>query len=173
MIYPILTGYTGQYIDKEEDMLAEINLYLDNLKDYLTRFKEVLDEIGDDVAVLNWRPRQSGLSSIFATTAFAALNIEFWIGHIIGGRTEPPGYDSVLEEAKGENSLVLHQLLESALETSRLVIENYKAKDLDKTFDYADEFYTARWCILQALLETAQRYGQVETILQWIRDDRN
>jgi hypothetical protein len=149
-------------------MLAEINNYLDSLKDYLSRFKDVLDEIGDNVDLLNWRPPQEGeLSSIFATTAFAALNIEYWIGHILGGRSEPPGYDSVLEEAKGENPLILHQLLESALETSREVIENFKAKDLDKTFDFADEFYTARWCILQAMLETAQRYGQVETILQW------
>jgi Protein of unknown function (DUF664) len=151
-------------------MLTEIDVYLDSLKIYLNQFKDVLDEIGDDLALLNWRPSNGELSSIFGITAFTALNIEYWIGHVIGGRSEPPGYDSVLEEANGSDPLILQQLLDSALETSREVVENYKSEDLDTTFNYADEFYSARWCILQAIQETAQRFGQVEVLLQWKRE---
>ncbi len=148
-------------------MLTEAAVYLDAIRTRFERFEEILNEIGDDSELLNWRPAGEEQSSIFGLTAHVALNADYWIGHLIDGRAEPPGFDTALDEARGNDANVLRQLLQSALETTRLTLKDLKTDQLNRMIEYADEVFTPRQCIMQVLDETAARCGEAETLLRW------
>lgn len=148
-------------------MTPELNSYFELFYSHFDFLKDVLQEIGDDSARLNWRSTDPQLGSVFSTIAYVALNTEFWIGHVLGSRLAPPGFDNVLEMAQGDDQETLRQLLNKALQTTREVLDSISGKNLDKTFDYADELYSPRGCILQVLDETAQRCGEVAVLRRW------
>jgi hypothetical protein len=148
-------------------MLTEVAVYLDAIRTRFERFEEILNEVDNNSELLNWKPAGEEQASIFALTAHVALNADYWIGHLIDGRAEPPGFDNALDEARGTDSNVLRQLLQSALETTRLTLKDFKAEQLNRMIEYADEVFTPRQCILQVLDETAARCGEAETLLRW------
>jgi hypothetical protein len=148
-------------------MLTEAAVYLDAIRTRFDCLEEIINEIGDISELLNWKPAGTEQASIFALIAYVALNADYWIGHLIDGRAEPPGFENALEEARGSDSIVLRQLLQSALETTRLTLNDLKADQLNRTIEYADEIFTPRQCVMQVLDETAARCGEAETLIRW------
>ncbi len=147
-------------------MLAEIALYFDRLESRLDLIKDLLNEIGQDAEQLNWRPEVEE-PSIFALAAFVAMNTDYWIGYAIGNLPEPPGFDSVLEQAQGNDVQALIRRLDSSRETSRQVLEKLDVKILDNVKLLNDEPITIRLCLLQALEDAAENYGKIELMIQW------
>ncbi|NWJ45484.1 MAG: hypothetical protein HXX08_06360 [Chloroflexi bacterium] len=148
-------------------MIEELANYFDIIQTRFDSIADTLSEIGDDVDQLNWMPVGNEQPSIFRLVAFIALNADYWIGHLIGGRGEPAGFDSALDEASGTNPDVLRQLLSSALETVREVFEDIKPNKMNRMIEYADEIFTPRQCIIQVIDQAAARYGEIEVIRRW------
>jgi hypothetical protein len=148
-------------------MNQELAEYFEIIRLRFERIQEILTDIGSDPGILNWKPRTIDQPSIYATGAYIPLFADFWIGHVLGGRAEPPGFDSVLDEAAGENSQLILQLLSSALETIRLVFEDMDEEKLNSMLQYADDIFKPRQCILQVVDEIAERCGEIEVLKRW------
>jgi len=153
-------------------MLSEIKAYTEILQSRFEQLQDVISEVGSDYELLNWRPVAREQPSIFGLIAHVALNTDYWIGHVIGGRAEPPGFDNALDEASGDDPQILLQLLDSAQETARLTVKDLTQAQLTQNIDYADEVFTARQCILQVLDETASRCGEIEVLRRWYQATR-
>ncbi|MEI7556620.1 hypothetical protein [Candidatus Chlorohelix sp.] len=148
-------------------MIEELASYFDILQTRFDWLVDTLSEIGEDVEQLNWLPVGNEQPSIFRLVAFIALNADYWVGHLVGGRGEPAGFASVLDEASGTDSAVLRQLLSSALETVREVFENVTPTQMNRMIEYADEIFTPRQCIIQVIDQAAARCGEIEVIRRW------
>lgn len=147
-------------------MSPELALYFDRIQGRLDTIKEALEEIGADEEQLNWRS-DVDQPSVFSLAAFVAMNTDYWIGHALGNLPIPPGFDDVLEQAHGDDSVPLLRRLDSSRETTRQVFEKLAETTLDTIVNLNDEPVTARQCILQALEDAAERGGEIRTMLHW------
>lgn len=147
-------------------MLPELESYLDVLESKHVELKDLLTEIGDNPAALNWRPLGEDEFSIFSLAADVALQEDFWVGHVVGEQAEPPGIDMV-QEAKGDQIEPLLRLLEAAQETTTQIFNQLTAEQLEGGIRFNGDVLAVRWCLLSSVQRVAENLGQINMLWQW------
>lgn len=153
-------------------MLQELESFVEILESKHAEIKDVLEEIGNNPAVLNWRPNSEGSYSIFALAAEVALQEDYWISHVVGERAEPPGIDKV-DEAQGDKIEPLVRLLDAAFENNTQILNQLTAADLRRNIELNDDLIEVRWCLYNALQLAAENYGRIATQWKWWQQDQD
>jgi hypothetical protein len=153
-------------------MLSELENYLDVLQIKHEEIKDILAEIGDNPTILNWKPLGDESNSIFGLVVDAALQQEYWIGHVVGQRPEPTGMDK-LQEAQGQHIGPVIQLLQMTQTNTEQFFEQLTTEQLELTVDFNDEVLATRWCLLHAVQHVAENLGQLTVLWQWWQQNQN
>lgn len=147
-------------------MLPELETYLDVLETKHTELKDILAEIGDNATALNWKPLEEEGLSIFALAADVALQEDFWISHVVGKRSEPPGIDQ-LETAQGARIEPLIRLLTATQANTAQVLEELDASTVNGQIEFNGDLLDTRWCLLTTVQRVAENLGQINVMWQW------
>ena len=153
-------------------MLKELESILDMLETKHIEIKDLLIEIGDNSATLNWQPLGEDTLSIFALAADVALQEDYWISHVIGEGLEPIGIDQI-QEAKGPKVAPLIGLLDAAFDHTRQTFEQLTPETLDGQIEFNADIFSTRWCLLNALQHAAENQGQISIMWQWWQQIQN
>ena len=145
-------------------MLAEVETYIERLRDARAKIFEALDGLGADA--LHWHPLPDETNSLFALATHALGAERGWLHELVGQRAI--GRDRAAEfRAHGDDLAALRSAYDIDARASEEILARLVESDMAALRGKnASNMHAVRWCILHVIEHYNEHLGQMRLTRQ-------